>query len=282
MKRQFQWNPSQPSQNMPDSQQADPPHGPSSIVDADTASLAAINNVPPAGTPDLSQFHQYAQKSIPPMNPVVDVDTVSLAAISSVPPAEVPDHSQFHQYAQKSTPPMNPIVRQNTMRPGSTHGSPSTDVHKIQTQSNPPGAIQHMINAVRSRLQDPQPEGLLTRGLQTVRPETRLGGFPVLTLTTAFGLLITSFSYYLSVKQYPYASVEAVFFAGLLLMFVPNLVRLLSRVPSRLERICLLCVLGITAYFVQFTTSPFIFRNTTNLCIYVQRMIFLTVVISLV
>src|SRR5205085_11604749 len=43
---------------------------------------------------------------------------------------------------------------------------------------------------------------------------------------------------------------------GLLLIFVPNTVRLLSPVPLRLERICLLCVLGISLYLVHFMASP--------------------------
>src|SRR5204862_1717261 len=43
--------------------------------------------------------------------------------------------------------------------------------------------------------------------------------------------------------------------------FVPNLVRLLSPTSSRLERICLLCILGMCFYLVQFMISPLYFAS---------------------
>lgn len=75
-------------------------------------------------------------------------------------------------------------------------------------------------------------------------------------LTNACGLVFVCFSFYLSVFRYSSLAVEPCFFLGLLLMFVPNLLRLLSPASSRLERICLLCALGICFYLVQFMGSP--------------------------
>src|SRR5712691_5163127 len=75
-------------------------------------------------------------------------------------------------------------------------------------------------------------------------------------LTNTCGLVFVSFSFYLSVFRYSGLAFESCFFLGLLLMFVPNLLRLLSPASSRLERICLLCVLGICFYLVQFIGSP--------------------------
>jgi hypothetical protein len=80
-------------------------------------------------------------------------------------------------------------------------------------------------------------------------------------LTNTCGLVFVSFSFYLSVFRYSGLAFESCFFLGLLLMFVPNLLRLLSPASSRLERICLLCVLGICFYLVQFIGSPLHFTS---------------------
>lgn len=123
-------------------------------------------------------------------------------------------------------------------------------------------AVQRMMSTGLARLQDPQPEGLSTRGLKTVKVGTNvLGMVPILTVTNAFGLLIVSISYYISILRYGTLALEFFFLLGLLFIFVPNLVRLLSAAPSRVERICLLCVLGIFIYLVRFMTSPLRFAE---------------------
>ena len=122
-----------------------------------------------------------------------------------------------------------------------------------------PKVIRHTVLAGLTRLQEPQPEGLVTRGMQAVKPETGLGRAPVLALTNALGLLVVSIAYYLSVLAYSYLLVEICFYAGLLTMIVPNFLRLVSRAPTRQERIVLLCVLVGYCYFVLFMTSPLYF-----------------------
>src|SRR5947209_497939 len=93
-------------------------------------------------------------------------------------------------------------------------------------------------------LRDPQPEGFFTQGLRTVQPGTNiLGLLPVLVLTSTLGTLVVSISY--SLSWYGNLALESTFFLGLLIIFVPNMVRLLSPAPSRVERICLLCLVGI-------------------------------------
>ena len=116
--------------------------------------------------------------------------------------------------------------------------------------------VYHVVRVVMHRLQDPQPEAPFLYDPKTMKSSTTLGLLPILTVTNAVGLLIVSFSYYISVLGYSRAELEVFFFSGLLLMFVPTLVRLLSPAPSRLERLCLLCVLGISCYLVQFMISP--------------------------
>jgi hypothetical protein len=114
---------------------------------------------------------------------------------------------------------------------------------------------RYMIDFSLDRLQDPQPEGLFTRGMQVVEPRARgLGSLPILTLISGLGLLVVSFAYYLS--QYGNLPLEIPFLLGLLLIFVPIAVRLISPAPSRLERICLLCVVGICFFFIHFMISP--------------------------
>src|SRR6266699_1386203 len=157
----------------------------------------------------------------------------------------------------RSTPPVLHKVGQDTMPLAAVHGA-STVPDK---RGNLSTAVQRMIATGLARLQDPQPEGLFTRGLQTVKSGSSLGLLPALALTNALGLLVVSFSYYISVLQYGKLTLEISYLPGLLLMFVPTVVRLLSPAPSRLERICLLCVLGISFYLVQFMVSPLHFSG---------------------
>src|SRR5205823_3208057 len=49
---------------------------------------------------------------------------------------------------------------------------------------------------------------------------------------------------------------ELFFLPGLLIIFVPNMMRLMAPTPSRFERICLLSVVGICFYLVQLMASP--------------------------
>ncbi len=149
------------------------------------------------------------------------------------------------------------VAKQNTVPLAAFHGSTPPVLHKVGQDTMPLAAVHgaHMISAGLARLQDPQPEGLFTRGLQAVKSGTNvLGLLPILMLTSTSGLLIVSFAYYIS----PYGDLafEFFFFLGLLLIFVPNVVRLTSPATSRLERICLLCVVGICFYLVQLMISP--------------------------
>jgi hypothetical protein len=146
-------------------------------------------------------------------------------------------------------------VEQNTLLRASAYGSSSLSaLHKAR--SRVPAIVQGIIGVGLARLREPEPEGLITRGLQVVKPGVSLGVYSILVLTDTFGLLLISFTYYLSVLGYSYPIVEFSFLAGLLVMLVPHTVRVLSRAPSRLERICLLCVLGICFYLTRFMAEP--------------------------
>jgi hypothetical protein len=90
---------------------------------------------------------------------------------------------------------------------------------------------------------------------------SRRSRLPLLALTNSIGLACVSFAFYLSVLRYSSLALESFFFLGLLLMFVPGLLRLLSPACSRLERLCLLCMLGFYFYLVQFMVSPLHFSS---------------------
>lgn len=93
------------------------------------------------------------------------------------------------------------------------------------------------------------------------RRDSRRCRLPLLALTNSIGLVCVSYAFYLSVLRFPGPALESCFFLGLLLMFVPNLLRLLSPACSRLERLCLLCMLGFCFYLVQFMVSPLHFSS---------------------
>jgi hypothetical protein len=121
-------------------------------------------------------------------------------------------------------------------------------------------SVRRMVNEGLIRLRDPQPEGFITQGLQAVKSRSsKLGLLPVLSLTSTSGLFLVSFSYYLS--RYGNLVLEISFFLGLLLIFVPNVIRLMSSTPSRFERIFLLCFVGICFYLVQWMVSPLHFSS---------------------
>lgn len=228
------------------------------VTDEDTLSLGAVHSSPPVG---IHQSKQFMQNPDFPTNqtPVIDEDTVPLGTVHSSPYVGVPNTPKPNQYTRN-------IVDQASI--ADQRAAPLASVYDHRPAptpekkgKNPPGVIRRRLLAWLARLQEPQPEGLLTRGLQAVKPGTGLGPAPFLAVTNAFGLLLVSISYYISVLGYSYPIVETSCFAGLLMMVVPNLVRVLSRAPSRLERIVVLCVLAGCCYFVQFMTSPLHFSG---------------------
>src|SRR5437016_2912915 len=86
---------------------------------------------------------------------------------------------------------------------------PSPPPQAEQSGGNLSATVQRMIGTGLARLQDPQPEGLFTRGLRAVKPGTSVYGLlPRLALTSALGLLVVSFAYYIS----PYGNLALEFF----------------------------------------------------------------------
>lgn len=117
-----------------------------------------------------------------------------------------------------------------------------------------------VIATVLTRARDAQPEVLSpishTSRQQAAGSQTPAWGWlPMLTLTSTLGML--SVAYANNSARYGATGVDIFFWLGVLLIFVPSLVRLISPAASRFERISLLCVVGICCYLVRQLGMPF-------------------------
>lgn len=216
-----------------------------SVADQETSALDIISSPSPVTTPPQSDL-------LPDQIFVSDQETSALDAVS--------DHSSMSIPLSLDPPTTQTLVtdQETISLTAITALQPATPQKPVGSL---PALLRHMFSIGLARLQEPQPEGLLTRGLQVIKPGSGLGLVPLLALINASGLFVVSLSYYLSIWKYSYPIIEACFLGGLLLLFVPNLVRLLSRAPSRLERIHLIVVLAICCYFLQFMASPLHFSG---------------------
>ena len=216
------------------------------IADQETSLLQNVLSPPaldnlPQSDPSLDRVIDFAWS--PP--PVEQQETLALDIIraSSPKPSTLDDQWMRDQET---------IVDQASVSAGQ-------DTTSDEAERGLPTRLRQMLHVGMARLQEPQPEGQLTRGLQMVRPD--LGLAPLLALTSASGLFLVSLSYYLSIWGYVYLAVEVCFLGGLFIIFMPNLIRLLSRTPTRVERICLLFMLGFALYLADFMRSPSSFSS---------------------
>jgi hypothetical protein len=128
--------------------------------------------------------------------------------------------------------------------------------HKVP--GNLPMPVQHAISAVLTRAGDPQPEVSHASKQNTAEMQAMTWGWlPLLTLTSAMGVCTVSYAY--NIARNGATGADVFFWFGLLLIFVPPLVRLISPTTSRFERIGLLCVVGICFYLVKVMLSPIYF-----------------------
>jgi len=132
-----------------------------------------------------------------------------------------------------------------------------------KTISSLPSPIRYPIVMVLNRVQDTQPEvssNVYAARQRVMQPQANaLGWAPLIALISSLGLLTVAYAY--NVSRFGGKAVELFFVLGLLLMFVPTVVRLLSPSPSRSERICLLYIVGICLYLVQVENSPLHFAG---------------------
>jgi len=85
------------------------------------------------------------------------------------------------------------------------------------------------------------------------------GWMPILSLTSAVGVFLVALAYEGGRLATQWAN--PLFWFGLLMLFLPIAVRLLSRQPTRRERIALLILLAITLYLVKYLQYPLYFTG---------------------
>jgi hypothetical protein len=120
--------------------------------------------------------------------------------------------------------------------------------------------MQHVITAVLSRARDPEPEISHASCQKAVESQAiSWEWLPMLTLTSTLGVFVVGYAY--NTARNGATGADIFFWFGLLLIFVPSVVRLLSPSALRFERISLLCVSGICLYLVKLMNSPFSFNG---------------------
>lgn len=124
-----------------------------------------------------------------------------------------------------------------------------------------PRPLQHIVAALLVRASDPLPEVVRTNYVyQKTEARTDWGWLPLVALINSLGVFSVAYAYTGARDGGNGASTAAFFFLlGLLLIFVPTLIRLISPTASRLERVSLLCVTGISFYLVNVLYSPLYF-----------------------
>jgi hypothetical protein len=158
--------------------------------------------------------------------------------------------AQYHQTEQDSVVAQDTVLLATVGRPASTFS------HKVLDKL--PVPVRHMIVAVLTRVRDPEPEGSLANSQEGAgSPAIALGWLPILTLTSTLGMLSVAYAY--NNSRYGGTVSDTFFLLGVLLIFAPVVMRLLSPAPSHFERISLLCVVGICLYLVKVMTSPLYF-----------------------
>jgi hypothetical protein len=124
-----------------------------------------------------------------------------------------------------------------------------------------PIPMQHVITVVLTRARDTESEAVPTTQMhlqEAVLSQPIVWGWlPLVTLISTLGLLSVAYVY--TSSRNGAAQANAFFWLGLLLIFVPMVVRLISPAASRFERIGLLCVVGICFYLVKVMQNPLSF-----------------------
>ena len=126
-----------------------------------------------------------------------------------------------------------------------------------------PGPLQHIVTALLVRVSDPEPETVRTSyAYLKTEAWTEWGWLPLVALINSLGVFSVAFAYTVARDGGSGASGATFFFLlGLLLIFVPSLIRLISPTASRFERISLLCVVGISFYLVNVMYNPLYFSS---------------------
>ncbi|HEX3643473.1 MAG TPA: hypothetical protein VHV10_19475, partial [Ktedonobacteraceae bacterium] len=126
--------------------------------------------------------------------------------------------------------------------------------------SSLPRPIQCLFVALLNRARDPEPEAYYTNHQDATGTQvTSWGWLPELALTSTLGML--SIAYAFANSRNGGTGLRAFLYPGLLLIYTPIAVRLISPAVSRTERIILLCIAGVCCYLIKVMLSPLYFSS---------------------
>lgn len=122
-----------------------------------------------------------------------------------------------------------------------------------------PAPLQQTVTNFFERVEDPYPECVSVKPEAETHTIIQWGWLSVLTLSDALGLL--SIAYGFAAARDGQLGLEVTFILGLLLIFVPTMVRQLSPSTPRFERIASLCVASLCLYLINIIDSPTYFSS---------------------
>jgi zinc-ribbon domain len=152
------------------------------------------------------------------------------------------------------------ISKTTNMGHSSSAGAHSVSMARIyalqqKVLSKLPASLQRVITTMLIRSKDPSAEVSHSKHLQTVgSPSIAWGWLPMLALINALGVFSLAYAY--TSARNGATQAEVFFWLGLLLIFVPSVVRLLSPGAARFERMSLLSSVSICFYLVSVLFSP--------------------------
>ena len=147
----------------------------------------------------------------------------------------------------------NSVAEQDTLLLPSVYGRNSILFHKLLGRL--PRPIQHLLIALLNRTRDPEPE---TYDEKCQDAQFAVWGWlPWLAFTSVLGIALIAYAF--ANSRDGGTGLRTFFYPGLLLIFTPTALRLISPAPSRIERISLLCIAGVYCYLIKVMTSPLYF-----------------------
>lgn len=182
---------------------------------------------------------------------------------------ELPDKAQFckhcgHALAAKTTidEATKSALLEDTQPPSSIGSRTSSSLQKRWGTLLMP--LQRAITELLTRVRDPKPEESRTSAQDAGDFLTITWGWlPFLALFSTLGLLSVAYAY--TSARLGATGADIFFWLGILLIFVPSAVRLISPAASRFERVGLLCVVTICFYLVYVLGRPFSFSGYDSL-----------------
>lgn len=130
--------------------------------------------------------------------------------------------------------------------------------HTVLNKS--PKPVQNIVAAVSTRVQDTDPElAFLSHQPATQSQEIRSGWLSILVMVAALAVFLIACVD--AAARRGATGIDNFFWLGILLIFVPPVVRLVSPAPSRFERISILCVITVCFSLITIMFYPLYFSG---------------------